>query len=151
MSDYQDDEELEETGDYSIEIPEFREWKISSQYDYTTLTADFEDLNDLNKQINAAKIALFKLTDAINKAERKAKAAKVIYERNYRRKYINSSEKTEAAKRVSAEILVEDLENRYMYYEQMFSELNRASYTLRQELRSLEVMANNYRQQIKMV
>lgn len=151
MSDYQDDEELEETGDYSIEIPEFREWKISSQYDYTALTADFEDLNDLNKQINAAKIALFKLTDAINKAERKAKAAKVIYERNYRRKYINSSEKTEAAKRVSAEILVEDLENRYMYYEQMFSELNRASYTLRQELRSLEVMANNYRQQIKMV
>lgn len=151
MSDYQDDEELEETGDYSIEIPEFREWKISSQYDYTALTADFEDLNDLNKQINAAKMALFKLTDAINKAERKAKAAKVIYERNYRRKYINSSEKTEAAKRVSAEILVEDLENRYMYYEQMFSELNRASYTLRQELRSLEVMANNYRQQIKMV
>lgn len=151
MSDYQDDEELEETGDYSIEIPEFREWKISSQYDYTALTADFEDLNDLNKQINAAKIALFKLTDAINKAERKAKAAKVIYERNYRRKYINSSEKTEAAKKVSAEILVEDLENRYMYYEQMFSELNRAAYTLRQELRSLEVMANNYRQQIKMV
>lgn len=151
MSDYQDDEELEETGDYSIEIPEFREWKISSQYDYTALTADFEDLNDLNRQINAAKMALFKLTDAINKAERKAKAAKVIYERNYRRKYINSSEKTEAAKRVSAEILVEDLENRYMYYEQMFSELNRASYTLRQELRSLEVMANNYRQQIKMV
>lgn len=151
MSNYGNDEELEGSGNYSIEIPDFKEWKLSSQYNYTALSADFEDLNDLNRQIRAANIALFKITDAINKAERKAKRAKVIYERNYRRKYIDSSEKTEGAKKVSAEILVEDLENTYMYYDQMFSELNRASYTLRQELRSLEVMANNYRQQMKVV
>lgn len=148
MSDHQDDE-TKESGGYSIELPEFRNWKISEYYDYSNLSADFEDLQELNKQTAHARIALFKLSQSINKAEHKAKTAKVKYERHYRRKYINSSEKTEAAKKVSAEIQVEHLENDYMYYEQIVIELNRAHYAVRQELAALQAVGNNLRQQIK--
>lgn len=150
MSDDENDD-LNEVGagEYAIEIPKFKEWEISRYYNYKDLSADFEDLNELNKEIHAVNIGLFKITDTINAAERRAKEYKIKYDRNYRRAYINSQEKTEAAKRVSAEIQVEHLENRYMYYEQLASELNRASYTLRQELKSLEAIGNNFRQQIK--
>lgn len=149
MSDYEDEPTGAAAGDYSIEIPDFKEWKISRYYDYSDLSADFTDLQELNKQIADARTALFKLSESINVAERKAKQAKVKYERNYRRKYIQSSEKTETAKKISAEIQVEDLENRYMYYEQLASELNRAHYAIRQELSALQAVGNNLRQQIK--
>lgn len=149
MSDEDNDELPRGSGNYSVEVPQFRDWEISKYYDYSDLSADFEDLQDLNKQIAAARVALFKLSETINKAERKAKQAKVDYERNYRRKYIESSEKTETAKKINAEILVEDLENRYMYYEQLASELNRAHYAVRQELTALQAVGNNLRQQIK--
>jgi hypothetical protein len=139
------------SGEYSIEIPKFRDWEISKYYDYSDLSADFEDLQELNRQTAAARVALFKLSETINKAERKAKQAKVVYERSYRRKYIESSEKTETAKKINAEILVEDLENRYMYFEQLASELNRAHYAVRQELSALQAVGNNLRQQIKTV
>lgn len=148
MSD-EDNDELNGSGEYSIEIPEFREWEVSKFYDYSDLSADFEDLNNLNRQIAAARVALFKLSESINKAERKAKAAKSIYERSYRRKYMASAEKTENAKKISAEIQVEDLENRYMYYEQIVIEFNRAHYAVRQELTALQAVGNNLRQQIK--
>lgn len=152
MSDEENDEIADrDSGSYTIEVPPFKDWSISSYYKYSDLSVDFEDLNDLNKQITAVNIALFKITEAINKAERKAKDYKIKYERSYRREYMNSQEKTEGAKKVWAELKVEKLENRYMYYEQFASELNRASRTLVQELRSLEAIGNNYRQQIKTV
>lgn len=147
MSDDYNDEP-QDSG-YSISVPEFKEWEISKYYDYANLSADFEDLQELNRQTAAARVALFKLSETINKAERKAKQAKVEYERAYRRKYIESREKTETAKKINAEILVEDLENRYMYFEQLASELNRAHYAIRQELSALQSVGNNLRQQIK--
>lgn len=142
-------DEIQGAGSYSIEIPNFKDWEISKYYDYANLTGDFEDLRELNRQTNAARIALFKLSESINKAERRARNAKVVYERNYRRKYIESSEKTETAKKINAEILVEDLENKYMYYEQLVSEFTRAHYAVRQELSALQAMGNNLRQEIK--
>lgn len=145
----EDNDDLGVSGEYSIEIPSFKEWEISRYYDYSDLSADFEDLRNLNKQIAAARVALFKLSQSINKAERKAKTAKSLYERSYRRKYMESSEKTENAKKISAEILVEDLENRYMYYEQIVIEFNRAHFAVRQELSALQAVGNNLRQQIK--
>lgn len=139
------------TGEYSIQIPDFKEWEISKYYNYENLSADFEDLEELNRQTAAARVALFKLSEMINKAERRAKASKTLYERSYRRKYLESAEKTEAAKKVSAEIQVEDLENRYMYFDQLASELTRAHYALRQELSALQAVGNNLRQQLKVV
>lgn len=137
------------TSDYSIEVPDFKEWSIAKYYDYSGIDSDFEDLQELNRQIAAARAAFFKLSNSLNKAERTAREKKVLYERKYRRAYVNSSEKTEGAKRISAEIQVEDLENDYLYYDQIANELNRALGALRQELRSLEVAGNNIRQQIK--
>lgn len=150
MSDYEADEsEIQGVAGYAIEIPDFREWKISKYYDYSNLSADYEDLQELNKQIAAARMAIFRLTESINSAEKKAKKAKMAYERSYRRKYIESREKNIADKKISAEIQVEDLENKYMYFDQILIELNRAHYTVRQELRSLEAVGNNLRQQLK--
>lgn len=144
-----ENEPSEEKSDYSIEIPDFKDWSISRYYDHADLAADFHDLEDLNRQIAAARSALFKLSEVINKSERKAKAAKVTYQRNFNRKYLQSSERTETAKKIRAEIQVEDLENKYMYFEQMTTELNRAHFAIRQELTALQAVGNNLRQQFK--
>lgn len=147
MSD--EEETTAEKSDYSIEIPIFKDWSISKYYDHSDLAADFEDLEDLNRQIAAARSSLFKLSEVINKAERRAKEAKVTYQRSFNRKYLQSSERTETAKKIRAEIQVEDLENKYMYYEQLASELNRAHFAIRQELIALQAVGNNLRQQFK--
>lgn len=131
-------------------LPNLQNWSLAQVYDYAKQINDYETLSDLGNAINVARIALFRLTDRINKYERQERAAKVKYDRAYRRAYLGSSEKTEAQKRLRAELACEHLENAYIEAEQLRIELNRAANSLRLELQTLQAIGNNLRQQMKM-
>lgn len=135
---------------HAINLPELKTWSASQIYDYTKQISDYEDLNQLGAATNAARIALFKITEKINQYERKEKTAKLQYDRAYRRAYLSSAEKTESMKRLRAELYCEDLENDYVVAEQLKNELSRMSYSLRLELQTLQAIGNNLRQQMKM-
>lgn len=135
--------------DSVVSTPDFKDWSLSKYYDFSNISADYIDLEDVNKQIAAARVAFFKLTETINTAERRAVATKLVYERSFKREYIKSTEKTETAKKIRAEVMVEDLENKYRYYEQLVSELKRAMLAMKEELAALHSVSNNIRQQLK--
>lgn len=139
-----------EGGRASISIPELVKWSTGQIYDFANQISDYQDLSALGHSITAARIALFRITEKINEYERKEREAKLYYDRAYRRAYLTSIEKTEAQKRMRAELACEDLENAYIAAEQLKSELIRTSHALRLELQTLQTVGNNLRQQMKM-
>lgn len=128
----------------------FQPWTLRKVYDYVAQVEDYEDIADLGQAITSARVALFRITEKINQYERAEQEAKVKYDRTFRRRYIASTEKTEAAKKIRAELYCEDLENDYLAAKQLKDELILASNTLRLELQTLQAIGNNIRQQLKM-
>jgi len=139
-----------ETVNAKITLPNFKNWNIGRIYDFSNQIADYEDLASLGASINAARVGLFMTTQRINEVERKEREAKLKYEREYRRAFIVSMEKTDARKRMRAEIACEEYENDHLVLLQMKEELTRLSNTLRLELQTLQSIGNNLRQQMKM-
>ena len=133
----------------SIKIPKFKEWTTRDAYDHEQQIVDYETLEDLNRAINQARLALFKTTESINNYERKEKAAKLNYERHHRREMLKSIAKTADARRARADIMCEELENEWLLQSQIKEELIRFSHTLRLELQTLQALGNNLRQQIR--
>lgn len=140
-------EEIEEKLPFSV--PRFKKWDMTDAYDYDANIIDYESLEALDKTIQNARKSMFILTEKINTFERKEREAKTKYERAYRREYLNSTEKTETAKKARAELKCEELENKWMALEQLKQELLRLSYTMKQEMQILQTIANNMRQQLK--
>jgi hypothetical protein len=133
-----------------IELPTFKKWSQSTYYDYQSQVVDYESLDHLNTAITAARLALFKVADMINNYERLERESKLNYERQYRRAYLASTEKTDTAKKARAELACEDLENEWLMNEQVRIELVRMSNGLRIDLQTLSAIGNNLRQQLKM-
>lgn len=131
-------------------VPKLRQWNSSQLYAYNDIIADYESIEELNSAINKARKALFEINDKINGAERQERIAKTKYEREHRRAYLGSNEKTEAARKARADLLCEELENDTIIYEQVRGELVRMSNAIRLELQTLQSLGNNIRQQLKM-
>lgn len=147
------DTDNDDPGIYSsarIELPKLKKWSQSTYYDFESEIVDYESLENLNRSVNAARLALFKVAEMTNNYERLEREAKLKYERSYRREYLASTDKTETAKKARAELMCEELENEYIAHEQVKIELMRMSNTLRLELQTLQAVGNNLRQQIKM-
>jgi len=133
----------------TIQLPNFWTVPISKYYDYDQHVRDYTDFKELNDAINAARRSLFMLTEKLNIAERKLKNAEIDYERQYRRAYILSNEKTDMAKKARAAIVCENLENDKFKYEQYKNELTRMSFVIKSELESLQLIANNFRAELR--
>src|SRR5699024_3640322 len=131
-----------------IKLPRFKE--KTSFYDYEDNIDDYENMESLAEATNNARLALFKVTEAINEAERKSSQAKVKYERAYRRFYLSSNEKPDSARRLRAELKCEQYEDEMIAQEQLKNELSRVSNALRLELQTLQGIGNNLRQQMRM-
>ncbi len=145
-----DNEELN-LGRDGIVLPEFKNWRAKSVYDFETEIVDYESLEDLNRTINAARLALFKTTESINKYERLEKDAKLHYDRAHRREILKSTAKTADERRARADLMCEDLENEFILQAQIKDELVRLSHALRIELQTLQALGNNLRQQIRVI
>lgn len=135
----------------SITLPKFRSWSSKKVYDFETEIVDYESLEDLNRTINQARLALFKTTDSINEYDRAEKTAKLQYDRARTRELLKSTAKTEGERRARADLMCEDLENEWIMQQQIKEELIRLSHTIRLELQTLQGLGNNLRQQMKVM
>lgn len=135
----------------SIQIPQFKDWKISKVYNYDEEVVDYETIEDLNRTINQARLALFKTTEIISKYERAERTAKIEYERAHRRELLKSTAKTADERRARADLMCEDLENEWLMQAQIKDELVRFSHSLRLELQTLQALGNNIRQQMRVL
>lgn len=134
--------------DYSA--PDFLEIQSSEFFQYEAEIIHYEDLEELNRVINLARTALYKTTEQINEYERLEQEKRLEYERAHRRAYLASTEKTETAKKTRADLYTEDLENEWIASKQAKNELGRIMNTIREDLRTLQGLSHNMRQQLKM-
>lgn len=149
--DFSDDEDMADVSEVvRYTLPKLRQWNSSQLYSYDDNISDYESIEELNSAINSARKALFEINDKINGAERQERMAKTKYEREHRRAYLGSNEKTESARKARADLLCEELENNTIVYEQVRGELVRMSNAIRLELQTLQALGNNIRQQLKM-
>lgn len=149
--DFSDDDSTADVSDVvRYTVPKLKSWSSSQLYDYEDIVSDYESIEELNSAINSARKALFNINDKINGAERQERLAKTKYDREHRRAYLGSNEKTESARKARADLLCEELENNVIVYEQVRGELVRMSNAIRLELQTLQALGNNIRQQLKM-
>lgn len=141
------EDDLIVAGEYSV--PKFTSWSGKSVYDYEALISDYADFEALDNTTIKARKALFILTDRLNQAERRAVQARKAYERQYRREYLASTEKTQEARNMRAALKCEELENECLKYEQVKKELERLSFVLKSEVQTLNTVAHNLRAQLK--
>lgn len=132
---------------YEITIPDIKSINVSKIYAYEEFV-DFEDMEAVNKALFSAKSALFTVTDKINSFENKLTRAKTAYNREWRRRYLSSTGKTDTARKMEADLYCENLEDDVIVYEQIREDLKRLSNILRIELQSLQTISSNLRQQI---
>ena len=134
-----------------IQLPKFKSWKTKDVYDYENEINDYESIEDLNRTINQARMALFKTTESISRYERAERLAKTEYERAHRRELLRSTAKTVDERRARADLMCEDLENAWLLQSQIKDELVRLSHSLRLELQTLQALGNNIRQQMRVL
>lgn len=132
---------------YEITIPDIKSINVSKIYAYEDFV-DFEDMEEVNKALFSAKTALFTVTDKMNSFENKLTRAKTAYNREWRRRYLSSTRKTDTARKMEADLYCESLEDDVIVYEQVREDLKRLSNILRIELQSLQTISSNLRQQI---
>lgn len=132
-----------------IIMPELRPTEMSEHYDYATEIDDYSNLDDLGRSIAKARLSLFSLDEQMKEAERMERQAKAAYDRAFRREYLISTEKTDAAKRARAALVCEEIENDWITYELLKSEIKRMSDSVNAELQTLMGIGNNLRQQLK--
>lgn len=133
----------------SIVLPKFKSWDSKKLYDYSEDVTDYSTFEELENVFIHLRRALFMVNDKINEYERRARLAKVKYDRHHRREYLTSTERTESAKRARADLACEELENEWLMNEQLKEEMIRTSFTLKSEMQTLTTMAHNMRAQIK--
>lgn len=132
-----------------IVLPEFNNWNGNQLYNYSDLITDYSSFEEIEKVLVRARKALFVLNDKINEYERLEKISRKEYERQYRRAYLGTVEKTETARKARAELKCELLENEWMKHEQLKGELVRMSQTMKAEIQTLHTLAYNLRTQVK--
>ena len=133
-----------------ITEPTMSEFSLSRLYDYAKHATDYESFKQLEEAINACRLALFRVTDKQNEMDRKAASARLYYNRFWRRAYLSSAEKTDAARKAYADIVSEEHEDKAIVFEQVVKDLERSGWALRTELSTLQNISSNMRQQMRL-
>lgn len=120
-------------------------------YDNLADVVNYEDLRAINTRINAAVHELYAVNAAYKQADDAGVTAQTLYDRAFRRYYLDLADvKPDGARRSRAKLKSEDLEDDVLYYTQQKSELSKIADGLRAELRSLEILSNNYRREMQL-
>lgn len=110
--------------------------------------SDHDDLLRINHQLDADRLALFKLSSAIRKAEREELRAKARYECEYNRAYMMSEAKPDSARKSMAEMQTEKWKNKWAVARQLTRELVRTSQDISNDLDTLKVLSYNMRKEM---
>lgn len=137
------------SGRYDISLPDVKSVDFRKLYAYEN-AVDFETMEEVNRAIGEAKIALFEANNKLSRYEAKLAVAETGYKRAWRREYLSSGQKTDAARKTEADVNCEELEDEVIVHKQVREDLKRLAYALRIEMQSLQTVASNIRQQLNL-
>lgn len=132
-------------GDYNLDgILESEDARL----DRNGQIGDYDDLDSIHRQVQAARLALYNATTAQSAAEKELVVAQAKAKRAWNRVYL-SSQGADKIKSAMADIRTEKLTNAVLECQFRRNELQRKCMFLRDELRTLETLANDYRQMMR--
>lgn len=132
---------------YEITVPKIRSISARKLYDPSQLV-DFDDMTEINKSLHQAMVALSQVSDNIGRYDRLLSRAKTVYKRAWSREYIAATDKTDSARKNSADIATESLEDDVIVYTQAKEDLKRIAYDVKTMMQSLQTLSSNLRQQM---
>lgn len=118
------------------------------QLDSSGQIGDYDDLESIHRQIRAARLSLYKVTLALNDIDRELTIQSTKMKRVWNRIYLDSTG-TDKIKTLAADIEVEQLNDKVIGLQFKKTEMQRKAQFLRDDLRTLEVLSNDYRQMMR--
>lgn len=110
--------------------------------------ADYADLESIHTQMNAARLSLYRTVMEQSQTDRDLAVAEQKYKRRWNRLYL-SARGTEKIRTTLADVNSERLQNQYIQLQVKSRELVRRAQFLRDEIKALESLSNDYRQLIR--
>lgn len=133
-------------------LPKAEDITIVSEYsNYEPVDIDMSDLREINKEINSLRIRIHRLRKELDKANRKALAAKYHYEQEKKRVLIGLSGGSDKQREAIAELMAEELLSKAIVCQAVASEIQQHSRDTRNELDALKEISNNLRKQIDLM
>lgn len=153
-----EDYERDQNSDREVDAEDTPSAKINpnfavtkTEYDISQHINDYESWEQLYKTQSEARAELFRLTELINQHDRRAAYYKIRMDREYNRLYLDDSNSSNATlRKISAEIKIEKIADKFYYHDQLKKEYERMAYTLRMEMQMIQSLGNNLRQQARM-
>lgn len=136
--------------DIFVKMPEFPDWKDLESVESAGSFWDYQEISNINNTLIRTVMNLKEVNRQLTNYERERTEVELNYKHLYRSTLINSTAKTESAKKRVAEVACEDLEIQLFYLDEIIRELNRISSGLRIDLDILKTLSFNLRQEMKM-
>lgn len=130
------------------DMPQFPAWVAAEHYKVDDV--DFVDLSALNRQINTARVALFKANKFLTEAQRSEASAKYEYKRAHNRAMVTLSGGSEKQRLATADVMTEELYGNWLVKERVVEEMVNHVRAIRTELDSLTILSHNMRAQMNM-
>lgn len=116
--------------------------------DETGQMSDYHTLVECERAMDKCRIAIFELSERLDKAERVCHEAQVLYKRKHNRAYLAAVASTESRRNAIADVMTERYENEVILREQYVKELNRRLRNLFTEMDALKNLAWSIRKEM---
>lgn len=110
--------------------------------------SDYYDMESIHNQVRSARLSLYRIISGQSDADKEAVILEQKYKRVWNRIYMTTSG-TDKIRSTMADIKSESYQNEFLAAQIKVRELSRRAQFLRDELRVLESLANDYRQMIR--
>lgn len=120
-------------------------------YAPTDEEVSFEDLSDINRQINRARVALFRGTQILAQTKRDEADKEFLYKRAFNRALLRVSGGTEKTRVTTASLQTEDEWGEYLVAQRVAEEATNHVRAIRSELDALAGLSHNVRAQMNVM
>lgn len=136
----------EESDDKNLSFP-----RQVDDYAPTDEEVSFEDLSDINRQINRARVALFRGTQILAQTKRDEADKEFLYKRAFNRALLKVSGGTEKTRVTTASLQTEDEWGEYLVAQRVAEEATNHVRAIRSELDALAGLSHNVRAQMNVM
>lgn len=113
-------------------------------------TADFSDLQAVNKEIDELRIAMFKVDDHLREAEQRLAVSRAEYNMAYNRAYMMTDDvKTDSQRKIISEIKCESKKSTMIVREEVVRDLKSRVRLFANEMNALQTLSYNMRKELQ--
>lgn len=135
----------------NFSVPQVKNDSLEEYYQVALATIDYQDMMAVNQRLVFCTREFHKYTNAVRLAQEALAEAILAHERAYRRAYLDlENVKPDMVRKERAKLYTEEFEDEVIYYKTQHESFKKLLDGIRQELRTLEILAYNYRKEMQL-